>query len=104
MKRRFQATAAAVQESRSHADVVGESPYLTSREAADYLRFPTFKAFQEFLRRHEDFPRCRRGSALLFERRVLDAYVRGDLPMRRPKQAIAVLAHVRSVAQQKGHR
>ena len=50
------------------------SPYMRSDEAAEYLRFPTLKAFQEWARRRR-IPCCRRGRVLLYERRALDALV-----------------------------
>jgi len=53
------------------------SPYFRSDEAAEYLRFPNLKAFQEWSRRHR-IPCCRRGRVLLYERRVLDALVQAD--------------------------
>lgn len=56
---------------------IPESPWLTLEEAARYLRFVSVKAFYTWSRRH-GVPRGRRGRALLFEVRVLDAFVRQD--------------------------
>lgn len=55
-----------------------EPVWLTSEEAASRLRCPSVKAFYEWLRTHPDMPRGYRGRVLLFEARVLDAYVRGE--------------------------
>lgn len=55
-----------------------ERVWLTTEEAAERLRFPTVAAFHEWLRRHPELPKGRRGRVLLFEARVLDAYVRGE--------------------------
>lgn len=57
---------------------VQESAWLTAQEASDYLRFPSVRAFYRWLETN-DLPKGRRGRVLLFERRVLDAYVRGEL-------------------------
>jgi len=50
------------------------SPYLRSDEAARYLRFGSAKLFREWVIR-EHVPTRRRGRTLLFDRRVLEAYV-----------------------------
>lgn len=53
------------------------SPYLTAQETADYLRFPSLRAFYAFLARHAgSLPHVRRGRVLLFDQRDLDAWVR----------------------------
>lgn len=54
------------------------SPWLTTEEAARYLRFPSVRAFYAWLDRN-NIPKSRRGRVLLFERRILDAYIRGEL-------------------------
>ena len=50
------------------------SPFLRSAEAAEYLRFPSRKAFLEFARRHQ-VPSCHRGRIRLFRRCDLDRLV-----------------------------
>jgi len=55
-----------------------EPRYLTTEEAAAYLRFPSLKAFYEFLRRH-NLPVLRRGRHLLFDRQDLDAWNPPDI-------------------------
>ena len=70
---------------------------LTPAEAAAYLRFEhadgsvSMHAFQQFLCRHPEFPRCHRGSRLLFDIHDLQAYLR-DNEMTEP--ATRVLAMV----------
>lgn len=55
-----------------------EPVWLTADEAAERLRCPSVKALYEWLRRHPDIPVGHRGRVLLFEARILDAYVRGE--------------------------
>jgi excisionase family DNA binding protein len=52
------------------------SPYLTSQEAADYLKLPSVNALYKLMAR-SDIPRCRRGGDWLFDVRELDAWLRG---------------------------
>ena len=52
------------------------SPYLTAKEAAEYLRFPSVKALYAAVAR-DGLPVCRRGGKLLFDRRELDAALHG---------------------------
>jgi excisionase family DNA binding protein len=65
---------------------MNEPRYLTTAEAATYLRFASPKAFRQFLSRHE-VPVLRRGRLLLFDRMDLDAWLR-DPSMTRPAIAI----------------
>jgi hypothetical protein len=53
-----------------------ESPYLNGKEAIVYLRFPSMKALYAAIARG-NVPVCRRGGKLLFDKRELDAAVRG---------------------------
>jgi len=52
------------------------SPYLTSREAVDYLKLPSRSALYTLIREH-DLPAHHRGRLRLFDVRELDAWVRG---------------------------
>jgi hypothetical protein len=60
-----------------------DSPYLTIEEGARYARFdataPTCaeRSFRQWLMRY-NVPVARRGRTILVERRILDAYLRGD--------------------------
>lgn len=56
-----------------------QSPYLDAVAAAAYMKFPNVGALYAFLYRHPRFPRLRKGRRLLFDTRVMDAFVRGDL-------------------------
>ena len=51
------------------------SPYLTSREAVDYLKLPSLSALYTLIREH-DLPAHHRGRLRLFDIRELDAWVR----------------------------
>ena len=57
---------------------------LTPIEAATYLRFehadgtPNLHAFHQFLSRHPELPRCRRGARLLFDIHDVQAWVRNN--------------------------
>ena len=56
------------------------SPYLRTDEAARFLRFdgPRARAlFRKWALRHR-VPVCRRGRTLLYERRVLEAFLKGQ--------------------------
>lgn len=52
------------------------SPYLTAREAMEYLRIPSQSALYHLIR-DQRLPHCRRGRQYLFDKRELDAWVRG---------------------------
>lgn len=54
----------------------GESPWLTAKEAADYVRAPSVKAFYEWKRRH-GVASARYGSRLRFLRSDLDLALGG---------------------------
>jgi hypothetical protein len=94
MKRTFQSSASSIQERVSSEDRVSQSPYLSSTEAAELLRFPSLKAFHRWLVSHR-LPKLRCGGRLLFERRVLDAYLRGELTLH--KSVAVRLVHSKSV-------
>lgn len=53
------------------------SPYLLSEEAALYLRFDSPQLFREWAWKYS-VPHLKRGRRLLFDRAVLDAYLRGE--------------------------
>ena len=67
------------------------SPYLTSGEAAEYLRFPNIKAFRTFLWRRRKYghpvPTYRRGATLLFKQSELDASLDFERPRLRLRKA-----------------
>ena len=56
-----------------------DTPWLTLKEAAEYLRYPTnrkgLKAFWMFAARM-NLPRVKRGRSLLFDRRDLDDWLK----------------------------
>lgn len=54
----------------------GKSPYLTTDEAAEYLRQPTRDAFRKWAQRH-GVTLLRRGRTLLVDRRELDRVLQG---------------------------
>lgn len=57
------------------------SPYLTAKEAAEYMRFPSVRAFYKFRERHPDALRThRRGGTLLFKQADLDAALDVERP------------------------
>jgi excisionase family DNA binding protein len=53
-----------------------ESPYLTAREAMRYLKLNSQNALYRLVKEHR-LPTCRRGRLYLFDRRELDAWLRG---------------------------
>lgn len=53
-----------------------DSPYLTSKEAIAYLRLPSLGALYNHIRDNR-LPVCRVGGALRFDKRELDAWMRG---------------------------
>lgn len=52
------------------------SPYLTAREAVDYLRLGSESALYRLVREH-GLPNLRRGRLYLFDTREIDAWLRG---------------------------
>lgn len=52
------------------------SPYFLADEAARFLRFNTTNLFRKWATRHL-VPQLRRGRTVLYERRVLEAFLRG---------------------------
>ena len=56
------------------------SPYLTSKEAVDYLKLPSLSALYTLIREH-GLPAHHRGRLRLFDIRELDAWVRGMDPL-----------------------
>jgi excisionase family DNA binding protein len=56
------------------------SPYLTSREAVDYLKLPSLSALYTLIREH-GLPAHHRGRLRLFDVRELDAWVRRMDPL-----------------------
>lgn len=52
------------------------SPYLTAHEAIAYLRLPSQSALYKHIR-ERNLPYCRIGRHYRFDRRELDAWVRG---------------------------
>jgi hypothetical protein len=82
VNRRFQSGASAIQEPVRSEHGIPESPYLRADECARYLRFDTTKQFYDWLETGDGraLPKLRRGTrTLLFDRRVVDAFVRGEL-------------------------
>ena len=61
------------------------SPYLTSREAVDYLKLPSLSALYTLIREHA-LPAHHRGRLRLFDVRELDAWVRRMDPVAYAKQ------------------
>jgi len=56
--------------------VNGSSPYLTVHEAIEYLRLPSQSSLYKLIRRSR-LPYCRLGRHYRFDRRELDAWLRG---------------------------
>ena len=54
-----------------------DSPYLTSHEASDYLRFANVRAFYQAVG-PQRIPTLRRGRTLLFHRDHLDRWLAGE--------------------------
>jgi excisionase family DNA binding protein len=61
------------------------SPYLTSREAVDYLKLPSLSALYTLIREHA-LPAHHRGRLRLFDVRELDAWVRRMDPVDHARQ------------------
>lgn len=79
MKRRLQPAATLPQQPDRDfdgMDVIGDpaSPYLRTDEAARFLRFANANLFREWAARNR-VPGLRRGRALLYDRRVLAAFL-----------------------------
>lgn len=53
-----------------------ESPYMTADEAMVYLRRGSRRALERLIAEHR-LPYCRSGGKLLFDRREIDAWLRG---------------------------
>jgi excisionase family DNA binding protein len=53
-----------------------ESPYMTSREVMAYLRLTSPSGLYHLLNQH-GLPHVRRGGRMLFDRRDVDAWLRG---------------------------
>lgn len=83
---------------------IPQSPYLLTDECAAYMRFRCVKTFRNWLNTAEGrkLPRCRRGGILLFDVRMVDAFVADLLSHRTSKQSVArrfsVVRHDESVA------
>jgi len=61
------------------------SPYLTSKEAVEYLKLPSLSALYTLIREHA-LPAHHRGRLRLFDVRELDAWVRGLDPLEYARQ------------------
>lgn len=72
MKRRLQSRRPQPQQPTRAVD----SPYLTSEEAVAYLRCGSLSALYRLIREHR-LPHGRRGRLHLFDKRELDAWIRG---------------------------
>lgn len=55
------------------------SPYLTAKEASEYLRCPSIRAFYQFRYRRQ-LKAYRRGGTLLFKQADLDAALEQERP------------------------
>lgn len=53
-----------------------DTPYLTSREAAEYLKLGSVDALLRLVTQHR-LPACRRGRLYLFDRREIDVWLHG---------------------------
>jgi excisionase family DNA binding protein len=85
VKHALQTATAAIEQPTGNRDVVGESPYLTSAEAARYLRYASVGALYKAIP-DVGIPACRRGGkTFLFDRRELDQWLRGYGRKRRTK-------------------
>lgn len=82
MKRLRQSVTTCPEQPQGNAHVAGEcgdpaSPYLLTDEAARFLRFPSAHLFRKWAGRNR-VPVQRRGRTLLYERRVLVAFLNGE--------------------------
>ena len=57
---------------------MSSSPYLTRREAAEYVRAPSVKAFDQWVKRRGVSCAGRRGRIRLFTKDTLDRVLRHD--------------------------
>jgi excisionase family DNA binding protein len=64
-----------------------DSPYLTAKEAAAYLKFKSARVLYKAISRGLDVPVLRRGSTLLFHRDQLDRWLAGEPRLSILKQA-----------------
>lgn len=53
-----------------------DSPYLTAREAVEYLKLGSLNALYRLVNQHR-LPTCRRGRLYLFDRREIDIWLHG---------------------------
>lgn len=72
IKRRLQSLDAGAQEPARTVD----SPYLTSKGAVEYLQLPSLSSLYSHIRENR-LPVCRAGGDLRFDKRELDAWLRG---------------------------
>jgi excisionase family DNA binding protein len=72
MKRRLQSSTSGSEQSQRTID----SPYLTSQEAIAYLNLPSLSSLYSHIRENR-LPVLRSGRALRFDKRELDAWLRG---------------------------
>ena len=111
MKHRFQAAASATEQADRDlnlAEQIGDplSPYLLTDEAARYLRFASAHLFRKWATRCR-VPVQRRGRTLLYDRRVLDAFLNLKPWTLRHSDTVATVrpfGNPKSVAQQGGCR
>lgn len=102
MKGRRETRTATAEQPSGAAHGITESPYLTAAECAEYLRFKNLPTFYEWLQTGagRSLPKLRRGTRmLLFDRRVVDAFLRGELS---PKQSVTrrVIRHAPECAEE----
>jgi excisionase family DNA binding protein len=53
-----------------------ESPYLTAKEAVEYLKLGSLNALYRLVNQHR-LPTCRRGRLYLFDKREIDIWLHG---------------------------
>lgn len=81
MKRPLQPLAPTTEPRTGALDIAGQprqilTPYLSAREAIEYLRLPSVVALYHLIR-DQRLPTLRRGRSYLFDTRELDAWLRG---------------------------
>ena len=111
MKRALELPAPQPEQADRHGDLVEQlgdplSPYLLTDEAARYLRFASAHLFRKWATRNR-VPVQRRGRTLLYERRVLDAFLNLKPWTLRHSDTVATVrpfGNPKSVAQQGGCR
>lgn len=64
-----------------------DSPYLTSKEAAIYLRFKSVRVLYKAIAHGLDVPVVRRGQTMLFHREQLDRWLAGAPRLELMRQA-----------------